>query len=192
MLIILQVFNAEMIKLTKKNFIIFFVVLITIGVLPGCATKIPKDALILTPETLAARQIQTRKYETNDEAEILSACMEHLQDLGFILSESETKLGVIVAYKTRSAVEAGQVVFGVVASLLLKEAVPWDKSQQFRACVVTRPVGENSIIVRVTFQRIVWNTEGMITRREGLMDPIQYQEFFSKLSKSIFLEAHEL
>ena len=166
--------------------------LITIGGLQGCAVTIPKEALILTPETLAARQIQTRRYETNDEAEILSACIEHLQDLGFILNESETKLGVIVAYKTRSAVEAGQVVFGVVASLLLKEAVPWDKSQQFRACVVTRPVGENSIIVRVTFQRIVWNDKGGISVLEGLMDPIQYQEFFSKLSKSIFLEAHEL
>ncbi len=166
--------------------------LITIGGLQGCAVTIPKEALILTPETLAARQIQTRKYETNDEAKILSACIEHLQDLGFILNESETKLGVIVASKERTAVEAGEVAFAIVASLLLKEAVPWDKSQQFRACVVTRPVGENSIIVRVTFQRIVWNTNNMVTKREALMDPIQYQEFFSKLSKSIFLEAHEI
>ena len=166
--------------------------LITIGGLQGCATTIPKDALILTPETLAARQIQTRRYETNDEAEILSACIEHLQDLGFILSESETKLGVIVAYKTRTAVEAGQVVLAIALAALTGVPVPWEKDQQFTACVVTRPVGENSIIVRVTFQRIVWNDKGGISVLEGLMDPIQYQEFFSKLSKSIFLEAHEL
>ena len=181
-----------MIKLTKKNFIIFFVVLITIGGLQGCAVTVPKEALILTPETLAARQIQTRKYETNDEAKILSACIEHLQDLGFILAESETKLGVIVATKSRTAVEAGQVVAALIVGVIIGAPVPWEKDQQFTACVVTRPVGENSIIVRVTFQRIVWNTKGMITRREGLMDPIQYQEFFSKLSKSIFLEAHEI
>jgi hypothetical protein len=181
-----------MIKLTKKNFIIFFVVLITIGGLQGCAVTIPKEALILTPETLAARQIQTRKYETNDEAKILSACIEHLQDLGFILAESETKLGVIVATKSRSAVEAGQVVAALVVAVIIGAPVPWEHEQQFTACVVTRPVGENSIIVRVTFQRIVWNTNNMVTKREALMDPIQYQEFFSKLSKSIFLEAHEI
>jgi hypothetical protein len=181
-----------MIKLTKKNFIIFFVVLITIGGLQGCAVTIPKEALILTPETLAARQIQTRKYETNDEAKILSACIEHLQDLGFILAESETKLGVIVATKSRTAVEAGQVVAALIVGVIIGAPVPWEKDQQFTACVVTRPVGENSIIVRVTFQRIVWNTNNMVTKREALMDPIQYQEFFSKLSKSIFLEAHEI
>jgi len=167
-------------------------VLITIGGLQGCAVTIPKEALILTPETLAARQIQTRKYETNDEAKILSACIEHLQDLGFILNESETKLGVIVATKSRTAVDAGQVVFSIAIAALTGVPVPWEKDQQFTACVVTRPVGENSIIVRVTFQRIVWNDKGGISVLEGLMDPIQYQEFFSKLSKSIFLEAHEL
>ncbi len=166
--------------------------LITIGGLQGCAVTIPKEALILTPETLATRQIQTRKYETNDEAKILSACIEHLQDLGFILNESETKLGVIVATKSRTAVDAGQVVFSIAVAALTGVPVPWEKDQQFTACVVTRPVGENSIIVRVTFQRIVWNTNNMVTKREALMDPIQYQEFFSKLSKSIFLEAHEI
>ena len=166
--------------------------LITIGGLQGCAVTIPKEALILTPETLATRQIQTRKYETNDEAKILSACIEHLQDLGFILAESETKLGVIVATKSRTAVEAGQVVAALIVGVIIGAPVPWEKDQQFTACVVTRPVGENSIIVRVTFQRIVWNTNNMVTKREALMDPIQYQEFFSKLSKSIFLEAHEI
>ncbi len=166
--------------------------LITIGGLQGCATTIPKDALILTPETLAARQIQTRKYETNDEAKILSACILQLQDLGFNLDESETKLGVIVTSKERSAVDAGQVVLMVAVAALGGGKMSIDKVQKFRACVVTRPVGENSIIVRVTFQRIVWNDKGGISVLEGLMDPIQYQEFFSKLSKSIFLEAHEL
>ena len=162
------------------------------GGLQGCAMTIPKDALIFTPETLAERQIQTRRYETNDESEILSACAAHLQDLGFILNESETKLGVIVTSKERSAVDAGQVVLMVAVAALGGGKMSIDKVQKFRACVVTRPVGENSIIVRVTFQRIVWNTNNMVTKREALMDPIQYQEFFSKLSKSIFLEAHEI
>jgi len=167
-------------------------VFITIGGFQGCATKIPKDALILTPETLAERQLQTRRYETNDEAKILSACIAHLQDLGFNLDESETELGVIVTSKERSAVEAWQVIGSVLAAALTGSSVPIEKKQKIRACVVTRPVGKNSIIVRVTFQRIVWDTYDHITRRECIGDPKQYQEFFEKLSKSIFLEAQEL
>ena len=48
----------------------------------GCQS-IPKDALSLSPEALAERQLQTRKYETKDEAKILAACAGLLQDLGF-------------------------------------------------------------------------------------------------------------
>lgn len=60
-----------------------------------------------------------------------------------------------------------------------------------RACVVTRPVGEHGeyVAVRVTFQRVVRNTQNQITICESLTDPQIYQEFFDKLSKSIFLEA---
>ncbi|WP_449243451.1 hypothetical protein [Desulfovibrio sp.] len=46
--------------------------------------------------------------------------------------------------------------------------------------------------VRVTFQRVVVNTHGQATRLEALTDPVMYQEFFEKLSKSVFLEAQEI
>lgn len=63
-----------------------------------------------------------------------------------------------------------------------------------RASVVTRPYGEENryTSVRVTFQRVVWNTAGQISRSEALEDPEIYQGFFDKLSKSIFLEAQNI
>lgn len=158
--------------------------------LTGCQT-IPRDALKLSPESLKERQIQTRKYETTDEAKILAACAGLLQDMGFNLDESETELGVIVASKMRSAVSAGQQILAILAALGGSH-MPTDKEQKMRVSVVTRPIDENHIAVRVTFQRIVWNTAGQITVREGLTDPKIYQEFFDKLSKSIFLEAHAI
>lgn len=175
----------------KFTNILLLVIISVFVLLTGCQT-IPKDALKLSPESLKERQIQTRKYETTDEAKILAACSGLLQDMGFNLDESETELGVIVASKMRSAVNAGQQVAAIMVALLGGGIMPTDKEQKMRVSIVTRPVGENYIAVRVTFQRIVWNTQGRITVRQGLTDPKIYQEFFDKLSKSIFLEAHAI
>jgi hypothetical protein len=155
---------------------------------------VPKEALELSPESLAQRQIQTRRFDTADEKKVLIACAAVLQDLGFNLDESETALGLVVGSKMRSAVSAGQIVGSILVGALTGTYIPTDKSQKMRACLVTCPVGEekSSIAVRVTFQRIVWNTQNQVTTREGLNDPAIYQEFFDKLSKSLFLEAHEI
>ena len=47
-------------------------------------------------------------------------------------------------------------------------------------------------IVRVTFQRQIFNTEGQVTTAEQIHSPEIYRTFFEKLSKAVFLEAHEL
>jgi hypothetical protein len=162
------------------------------GILAACEPGIPKEALELSPESLKDRQLQTRRFETRDEAKLLSASALLLQDLGFTLDESETRLGVIVGSKSRSAVNAGQVVFAIIIAGLGGGAMPIDKAQKMRASLVTRPIGDSgySTAVRITFQRIVWNTNGQVTTAERMNDPKVYQEFFSKLSKSVFLEAH--
>jgi hypothetical protein len=163
------------------------------GILVGCAATVPKEALELSPESLRLRQLQTRRFDSKDEKALLAAGAGVLQDLGFILDESEPELGVIVASKDRSAVEPGQVMASILMALL-GAPMPIDKNQKIRASLVSRPVGEGeeSTLVRVTFQRIVWNTERRITKTEPLDDPEFYQEFFSRLSKAVFLDAHEL
>jgi hypothetical protein len=169
-------------------------ILLSIALIISCQPKIPKDALKFTPETLKQRQIQTRYFDTSDEPKILSACAALLQDLGFNLDESETHLGVIVASKKRSAENAGQIVGAVFLAVLTGAYMPVDKDQLMRACVVTKPAGEEGkrISVRVTFQRLIWNTQGQCTKRECLREPKMYQDFFEKLSKSVFLEAQEI
>jgi len=167
--------------------------IISIFLATGCQT-IPKDALTLSPESLAERQLQTRKYETNDERKILAASAGLLQDMGFNIDESETELGLIASSKMRSAENAGQIVAAVLVAVLGGGSMPVDKEQKMRACVVTRPTGEQGgyIALRVTFQRIVWNTQGQVTKSESIIDPAIYQEFFDKLSKAIFLEGQEI
>lgn len=165
----------------------------------GCAQKIPKEALELTHETLGDRQRQTRRFVTKDEKLVLSSSVAVLQDLGFTLESSATELGLVVAAKDLSAIEPGQVALAVL--LFAATAVggapivmPVDSKQKVRVSLTTRISGGNNAdtVVRVTFQRIVWNNRGEVTKTEPLNDDKLYREFFEKLSKAVFLDAHEL
>lgn len=167
--------------------------------LTGCATTIPKDALVLSPDSLERRQLQTRRFDGIEEKKLLIASGQVLQDLGFNIDESETRLGVIVASKDRSAVSAGQVTVAVFAALLGGGVVPTDKTQKIRVSLVVRPAApvstdaaSNEQLVRITLQRTIRNTANEITRIEAIDDPEIYQEFFERLSKSVFLEGQHI
>jgi hypothetical protein len=157
---------------------------------PGCVVTVPPEALALAPDSYRLRQLQTRRFETKDEMSLLQASLGVLQDLGFEVDESESRLGVIVASKTRDATDAAQVVGSIIIGVLSDTRVHYDVEQKIRASVVTRPVSPQETSVRVTFQRVVWNDEGQVSRAESLEDSELYREFFFKLSKSVFLEAH--
>lgn len=165
-------------------------VLALVACCSGCVPVVPPDALSLQPEALALRRLQTRRFDTGDEKEILRASLGVLQDLGFEIDESETKLGVLVGSKDRDATDAVQITGRIVIGILGGEDFPVDRNQKIRASLVSRVVSPKESMVRVTFQRTVWDDRGGISRLESLEDPLLYQEFFSKLSKSLFLEAH--
>lgn len=165
--------------------------------LSGCATTIPEDALVLQPDSMELRQLQTRRIDGISESKLLAASVGVLQDLGFEIDESETKLGVIVASKDRSAVNPASVAGSILLAALTGVAVPWDSTQKIRVSLVThhalgsdgQPLVDDQVI-RITIQRVVWNTQGQVTLIEAIEEPEIYQEFFNRLSKSIFLEVH--
>ncbi|QQD18320.1 hypothetical protein I6N98_00125 [Spongiibacter nanhainus] len=161
-------------------------------ILSGCA-GVPQGALALSQESLETRQLQSKKYEGINEERILSASAGVLQDMGFTLVESETSLGVIIGNKDRSAVSAGQIALVFLAALGGANAA-YDKDQKIIASLVTRPArgseGQliaDTYVARVTFARSVTNSHNII-RYESLEAPELYQDFFEKLSKSVFLE----
>jgi hypothetical protein len=164
----------------------------------SCAPTIPKQALQLSKESLKNRQLQTRRFDT-DEKTLLSASAAVLQDLGFNIDESETELGVIVCSKQRDATSAGQVAGAIFIALLTGAVTSIDKEQLIRASLITYPIhlddkdkSKCRSAVRITFQRVVTNSQRQITRREGINEAKIYQEFFDKLAQSLFLEAQEI
>ena len=147
--------------------------------------------------TVSLRALQTRRFDTLDERELLHAATQTLQDLGFTISESSLDAGVLVGTKRRDAVEAGQVTVQVILTVLAAlggnyHDPIWDKEQTIVVTLVTTPVqNTRQIETRVSFDRRLINNYGQLWRAELILDAPIYQEFFEKLSKSVFLEAHK-
>ena len=183
----------------KKVFALLTVLLLCLSI-GGCLATIPKKLFVVSDDNLQMRQLQMRQFETTNEVEVLSACAGALQDMGFTLDASETSLGLVVASKNRDAIDAAQVALATTAVALAaltgtsSNAFSYiDKEQKVRVSVVSKLNAEESrTIVRVTFQRIVWNNIGNISRMETLNKPELYQGFFDRVSKAIFLEEQEI
>jgi hypothetical protein len=181
--------------------------------LAACAAPTqPGELLQLAPESTANKAMQTRTFDAADETELLSASAAALQDLGFQISESVREVGFVRAAKERSAREYGQEITRALVALLSTAAsvlaggntftrIPVDLHQQINASLVTRPLEGERIEVRVLFYRLVWQSDGQSGNRyiepgqqrmEMIRDAEIYQQFFARLSKAVFLEAHEI
>lgn len=165
--------------------------------LSGCVS-IPPDSFVSTPQLLKQRQIESRRYDGITEADLIIASANVLQDLGYNLENSETKLGVLTASKERDAVNGGEVVAAIAVAVLTGVAMPTSKDQTIRVALVVRPASDsegkqmaNSNFLRVTFQRLVRKTDNSV-HGETLSDPQLYQDFYEKVSKSVFLEGQKL
>ncbi len=172
-------------------------ILLAAVLLFGC-TSIPPHLFLVTPEQLAQRQMETRRYDGIKETDLLSASANLLQDLGFHLENSESRLGVLTAVKQRSAKEAGEIIVAFILSMMSQSSVPFSKDQTIRVSLVVSPVHDSngdplpdSHYVRVTFQRQVRRTDNSVFV-QTLSDPLMHQAFHEKLSKSVFIEAQKI
>jgi hypothetical protein len=182
--------------------------LAALGLVCGCvAPTRPESFFQLSAESPAQRATQTRIFEAADPDELLSASAAVLQDLGFQVEESVRELGFIRAAKERSAREYGQEI--VRALLMLGGSrIPVDLQQKIAATLVCRPLDTDGVRreVRIMFYRVIWKGDGTISRGNGqteyippgeqrmamIRDPEIYRQFFAKLSKAVFLEAHKI
>ncbi len=176
-----------------KSFTILVVMILVIG----CVSP-PPHAFLVTPEMLAERQLETRRYDGIKEADLLSACANVLQDLGFQLENSEPRLGLLTVNKHRDATDAREVILSIIVAMFGGGSMPISKDQTIRVALVVRPVNDSNgnalpdnHYVRVTFQRLVRRTDNSIYV-ETLRDPELYEGFYEKLSKSVFIEAQNI
>jgi len=173
---------------------------IVLGLIALSACEPYKDYYKLDEKYLARRQMETRRFDTLDEDKLLVAAAQVLQDMDYTIYETETKLGLITAYKERDAegksLNQGLAIAGAALSLLSGSIrannATYDVKQKIWVSLVsTRDTKGKSHNVRVQFSRQIWNNQGE-SRIERLTDKKLYQEFFEKMSKSVFLAANDL
>ena len=183
----------------KINLLKYFVIILVCISLAGCVSG-PKGFLKPSKQYLENRQLQMRQYDTKDEEAIISSVAGVLQDLGFTLDASETKLGLVTASTRADATDAGQIagavvldVLAAVAGVYTSNTMLCDKEQKVKASIIVKPsLDDSKTVVRVTFQRIVWNMQNQVSKIETINEPEIYEKFYSGLSKAIFLEAQEI
>jgi hypothetical protein len=160
----------------------------------GCTNDVQSQtaALTLSGAAVSQRQVQARWFDTTDSTAMLQASSGVLQDLGFAIDETTPALGMLSGSKSRDAVEVGQVALAFTAALFNVRA-PYETTQRIRVSVMTtRTADGHGIIVRTTFQRVIWNSFNRISRMLTITDPQIYQQFYDKLAQSVFLQAHDL
>jgi hypothetical protein len=178
---------------------LFLIIIFLCLGITGCAS-VPQGFLKPDKGYLEKRQLQMRQYDTTNEKQIITAVAGVLQDLGFTLEDSETEVGFVAASKKADAKSTGQIagavfldVLGALGGSYSNNTARCDKSQVIKASVITKLSLEGKkTVVRVTFQRIVWNMSNQINRVETISEPEVYQKFYSGLSKAIFLEAQQI
>ena len=186
---------------TSKLLLPLLVALLAIQ-LHGCATgQTPMAALRLEESTLEVRSLQTRKLAAPSETVILTATIAVLQDMEFNIDRIEKPLGVISASKVSDADDKGEkrglffldLLCAATGSASCNHASKAKDEQQLLLTIVVLPSLERSgeYAVRVTLQRIIYDTQARIKTLERIEIPEVYQEIFDNLRNALFIEVNE-
>lgn len=135
---------------------------------------------------LQIRQFQTRSYDTQDFKLVMKAVMNALQDENFIIKQADLELGFITAQRELDIESMGERFLSGLLAALGGGTAQYKKNSITEATANISEFG-NQIRVRVNFQNKIIDNLGKVVKVEQIEDKKFYQEFFSKVDKSIFL-----
>ena len=158
----------------------------------------------LNPTSAADLHAQSRSFATADRARVLNASASVLQDMGFKVTGGEWEFGVLVGEKmaevssagaVHATAEAALVVTTVLLSLLsgqdMVTDLPEQVAQRIHVSLLVSDERSGSTGVRISIDRdMIYDHGGSIPDHTEL--PLVYEEFFERLSRSIFFEGERL
>jgi hypothetical protein len=137
---------------------------------------------------LEIRAIQTREYPTKDSRMVMKALLNVLQDEGYVTKNAVSDLGLITASKEIDLESPGTAFLN---TLIMGNEGSWEKNSVIEATANVSEFGRDTR-VRVTFQKKVMSNRGLVMSIQEIDDPLQYQEFFSKVDKGIFIQRENI
>ncbi|WP_455377605.1 hypothetical protein [Petrachloros mirabilis] len=135
------------------------------------------------------RAAQSRLFDTTDRLKVLSAIVETMQDLGFMVDVLDQELGIVSAKKyveleRPNFLDPSYLLYRPDGLLILTRNVRtwgpfYHRSDLVRLTVTVRKRNESQFVVRASAQFYLRAVE----------NPGPYQQFFRALEQSLFLEA---
>lgn len=137
---------------------------------------------------LQIREFQTRTFQVKDQKIVLKAMLNVLQDDGYIVRNVVSDMGLLSAVKEVDIESKGEAFAAVFFAGIHAR---YKKAQVIEAtCNVSEH--HDACKVRVSFVMKVLDNKGGILDLKQVDDEKYYQEFFSKVDKSIFLQKQGL
>ena len=182
----------------------------------SCTYSLPKHAFMANESVLKKRVLQSQRFQNLNKKQLISAIAGVMQDLNFKFDEGDNDLGLLVGskrhsfvrnipvtrteqrYETRTQMINGQLITTpVIVNVPVTVFVPVVFIEETRMSIIIYPIAQKNnrikedFSVRANLQKIIWNkSTGQITQAEAFGGPNFYKDFFSKLSKSVFLETN--
>jgi hypothetical protein len=154
--------------------------------LSGCVYEPPKPPLT----QLQLRQLQSRSYENREMVTAMRAVINALLDEGFIIKNADKDLGFVQASKDVDIGGGGQV-FADFGGFFGNNQARFRNSSSIDCSGTLTTVGR-STNVRLIFQQRILDNFGVPMSIDLIEDPVFYQNIFTKIDKSLFLERESL
>jgi hypothetical protein len=151
----------------------------------ACGTNSPN---IVTTQ-LQIREYQTKIFDAESQRLVMKAVADTLQDLGFIIKNANTDLGLLIAEKDVDIESKGEAFLAV---LFGGANARWKKLSKEEVTVNISKYGKSRTKVRVNAVIKIIDNKGGILKVEPIKDEKYYQDFFAKVSKSIFIAKQNL
>jgi hypothetical protein len=162
--------------------------------LAACAPSVPP------PKTqLQVREFQTQTFDTADSQLVLKAMFNALQDEGYVVKNAVIPLGLMTATKEidlapgRSGPTAGDIANSMGSKFTGGQSEPTTyrkvEVRDFTGNVTE--FGEQTK-VRVSVQRKILDSRGNVVEVKPIDDLTFYQDFFSRMAKSVYLQKERL
>ncbi|MCH9633059.1 MAG: hypothetical protein S4CHLAM6_14100 [Chlamydiae bacterium] len=163
-------------KLTKYCF-----VLVALSMLTGCfGSRVPLPAR----SQLEVRQMQTHVFDVSDFKLVMKAMLNVLQDEGFVVRNVHLDLGFLTSTKEVDVEDKSSRLWTAVFGT---PDTRWQKTQVIDATANITEHGKQTK-VRVNFQIKQLDNFGNVITVSQIQEAVYYQDFFSKVSKSIFIQ----